>query len=300
MTATYAEHAANIYNMPLRSDDIVVASFPRSGTTWTQELVWLIVNDLDYRQAKAIPLMARYPFLELCMLYKKETIEKLMKWNAGKPGGPQMVEKLSAPGYEVLANTMSPRFIKTHLPVSLLPLTLLDTCKTVYVARDPRDVAVSNYHFNKDNALYGLTAPFKDYFELFKKDLLVWSPYFEHVKEAWGLRHHPNMLFLFYENLSKDLKGTARRVAKFFGKSYSEEQLDQLCEFLRFDNFKKHDSADVKYFRDVGIFDPQEQNFIRKGKSGGWREYFDEELAAQAQRWTDENLWNTDLRFPSV
>lgn len=36
------------------------------------------------------------------------------------------------------------------------------------------------------------------------------TPYFEHVKEAWELRNHPNMLFLFYEDLSKVL-------TKFYG-----------------------------------------------------------------------------------
>ncbi|XP_063618711.1 uncharacterized protein LOC134791591 [Cydia splendana] len=35
------------------------------------------------------------------------------------------------------------------------------------------------------------------------------------------------------------------------------------------------------------------------GKSGTWREYFDEEMRAQAQSWPDKNLADTDLRFPT-
>lgn len=34
------------------------------GTTWTQELVWLIANDLDYEKARRIPQMERFPFFE--------------------------------------------------------------------------------------------------------------------------------------------------------------------------------------------------------------------------------------------
>jgi hypothetical protein len=34
------------------------------GTTWTQELVWLIANDLDYETARRIPQMQRFPFFE--------------------------------------------------------------------------------------------------------------------------------------------------------------------------------------------------------------------------------------------
>lgn len=29
-----------------------------------------------------------------------------------------------------------------------------------------------------------------------------WTPFFEHLKEAWEKRHHSNLLFLFYEELS--------------------------------------------------------------------------------------------------
>lgn len=105
------------------------------------------------------------------MFFPKERAEQLKQENAEIPDSAQTIYKLAKPGYEVLANTKSPRFMKTHLPISLLPPALLDTCKTVYVARDPRDVAVSNYHLYKDNTMLGITAPFKDFFELFKNDI---------------------------------------------------------------------------------------------------------------------------------
>lgn len=36
---------------------------------------------------------------------------------------------------------------------------------------------------------------------LFFYILVFWGPYFEHVLEAWEKRSHPNMLFLFYEDM---------------------------------------------------------------------------------------------------
>ncbi|GBP28016.1 Sulfotransferase family cytosolic 1B member 1 [Eumeta japonica] len=60
----YKEHADGLRDMPLRDDDIWVASFPRSGTTWTQELTWLINNDLDYDRAAASLITERYVFIE--------------------------------------------------------------------------------------------------------------------------------------------------------------------------------------------------------------------------------------------
>ncbi|XP_026330974.1 sulfotransferase 1C4-like [Hyposmocoma kahamanoa] len=209
----YEKDAANIYNMKLCSSNIIVNSFPRSGTTWTQELVWLIANDFDFATAKNVPLHVRFPHLEFA---------------------PEILNELSN------SPKLSSQFVMTHIPLSLLPPTLLDTCKVVYVARDPRDVALSNYHLERELCRLQENVKFEEYFEVFIANLRVYCPYFEHVKEAWALRYHPNMLFIFYEHLSRDLKSVACRICDFFGKKYNEQQLDQLCDHLRFVNFKKN------------------------------------------------------------
>lgn len=33
--------------------------------------------------------------------------------------------------------------------------------------------------------------------------LVVWTPYFASVLDAWGKRNHPNLLILFYEDMIK-------------------------------------------------------------------------------------------------
>ena len=43
----------------------------------------------------------------------------------------------------------SPRLIRPHVPLYLLHPELLDTCKVVYVARNPKDVIVSYYHHHR-------------------------------------------------------------------------------------------------------------------------------------------------------
>ena len=55
-------------------------------------------------------------------------------------------------------NRPSPRFVKSHLPMSMNNPRLLDTCKVVYVARNPKDACVSYYHHNrllKNHGYYG-------------------------------------------------------------------------------------------------------------------------------------------------
>lgn len=60
----FKENASMYYNFEARSSDIWVSSFPRSGTTWTQEMVWLIGNNLDFERARNDYLTNRFPFFE--------------------------------------------------------------------------------------------------------------------------------------------------------------------------------------------------------------------------------------------
>ncbi|CAK1581627.1 unnamed protein product [Parnassius mnemosyne] len=201
MLREYTKDAANIYNLPLRSDDIFVASFPRSGTTWTQELVWLLANDMDYVKAAAEPLTSRYTFIEFPMFMNKDSVSELKSINADNEERKKIIDYLSRPGSEVIAEKPSPRFIKTHLPMTLLPPHILDIAKVVYVARDPRDAAVSFFHQNRLFKMAHFVGDFKTYWNFFVRNMILWTPFFDHLKEAWELRNHPNLLFLFYEDL---------------------------------------------------------------------------------------------------
>lgn len=60
----YEKYSQQIYNLKITKDDIWIVTIPRSGTTLTEELVWLICNNLDYETALKIPLVERVPFLE--------------------------------------------------------------------------------------------------------------------------------------------------------------------------------------------------------------------------------------------
>jgi hypothetical protein len=64
------------------------------------------------------------------LLIHDEMAAELLKLNAGDSEKLHIVQQISRPGYEVLNAMKSPRFIKTHFPISLLPPNLLDVgCK---------------------------------------------------------------------------------------------------------------------------------------------------------------------------
>ncbi|KPJ20348.1 Sulfotransferase family cytosolic 1B member 1 [Papilio machaon] len=99
----------------------------------------------------------------------------------------------------------------------------------------------------------------------------------------------------------KNLSATVKRIADFLDKEYTAEQLDDLCTHIKFDNFKNNPSVkmNIVNLRELGIMAPKGE-FIRKGKSGGWRDYFDADMSREAEDWIAKNLQHTDLRFPTV
>ena len=98
-----------------------------SGTTWVQEIVWQILNDGRISEER---VESRYPFLEKSQLFDR-------------PGDESDGQKVS------VTSRPSPRLIKSHLPYHVIPMSKEESkrSKYIYVARNPKDVAVSFYHF---------------------------------------------------------------------------------------------------------------------------------------------------------
>ncbi|KAK9503916.1 hypothetical protein O3M35_010376 [Rhynocoris fuscipes] len=190
----------------------------------------------------------------------------------------------------------SPRHLKTHLPPSLLSPEIIDKSKVVYVARNPFDVAVSFYHHNKLILTIGFDGDFEKYWDMFEQDLNLYGPHLEHIKEAWELRDHPNFLFLFYEDILRDLPGNIKKISEFLNKSYTDEQIEGLANHLQIDNFRKKVFVTSEP-RLKATINPEAQNFIRRGKIGG-NEEFTEELKERAMKWFKANMADTDIQFP--
>nr|CAD7266696.1 unnamed protein product [Timema shepardi] len=168
----------------------------------------------------------------------------------------------------------------------------------IYVARNPKDVAVSFYHQNRLLRIIGFLNDFHRYWDYFQRNLIPWAPFWSHVIEAWGLRQNPKLLILFYEDIVKNIPSTIRGVAQFLNKPVSEEQVARLTAHLHIDTFRENPSIGIPNLRELELLKPGEQGFIRKGKTGGWSEEFTPDLQEKAYQWIQENLQKTDLRFP--
>ncbi|VEN58590.1 unnamed protein product [Callosobruchus maculatus] len=59
----YLNYLDKFYEFPVRDGDVWICGIPKSGTTWTQEMVWMIMNNLDTEGAKE-DIHIRVPFVE--------------------------------------------------------------------------------------------------------------------------------------------------------------------------------------------------------------------------------------------
>ena len=65
MTEKFANnYMEKIKEMEIYEDDVWICTWMKSGTTWAQEMIWLLNNNLDFKKAREIPLMQRFPFIE--------------------------------------------------------------------------------------------------------------------------------------------------------------------------------------------------------------------------------------------
>lgn len=84
----------------------------------------------------------------------------------------EMIRTISVPGYEFIPNIAERRFIKTHLPFSLMPPSIMnERAKIIYVARNPKDVVVSYYHLSRLYRTTGYVNDFSAFWDYFENDL---------------------------------------------------------------------------------------------------------------------------------
>lgn len=147
------------------------------------------------------------------------------------------LERKAEIGYKEYFDSMErPRTIKTHLPVQLLPDDLWITKpKIIFMSRDPRDVAVSMFHYlqHYDNSL-----SLEKVLEKFLSDQLILCPYREFRLNFLNIPDYPNILYMTYEAMTSNIDEAIQKVADFLGVKVSQENLRELKTYLRFDSMK--------------------------------------------------------------
>jgi aryl sulfotransferase len=258
---------STIWNdLHFRGDDIVIATYGKAGTTWTQQIVGQLVfgGDPDVQVAEISP------WLDLRV--------------------PPKVEKLPL----VEAQTHR-RFLKTHLPVDALRFS--PRAKYLYVARDGRDVVWSlyNHHANANQTWYealndtpGRVGPpigpppadIRQYWrEWLDRDGHPFWPFWENVRSWWQIRHLPNVKLVHFANLKRDLPGQIRGIAAFLEIPIDTSCWADILEHCSFEWMKRNGAKTVP--AGGAFWDAGADVFIHKGVNGRWAETLTAEESAE-------------------
>jgi hypothetical protein len=219
-----------------RADDIFIVTYPRSGTTWMQMILYQLTTDGSMSLGH---------------------IAEHSPWFEQSPD--------SADGFEECAG---PRVFKSHLPFKRIPK---GPGRYIYVARDGRDVAVSYYHLYRSHN--GYVGTFDEFFELFLCGNVMFGSWFKHVEGWYTHRHKLNVLFLTYEELMADLEGCLRRIIAFCHLTVPEERLPLIVERCGFAFMKQHENKFDPAAEALSRHQPKQSLFVRAGRVGeGYRQ----------------------------
>ncbi|MDP3173394.1 MAG: sulfotransferase domain-containing protein [Phenylobacterium sp.] len=257
-----------------RDDDVIVGTYGKSGTTWTQQ----IVGQLVFKGATDVPIHEISPWWDMRVI---------------PPQARQAVE----------AQTHR-RIIKTHLPVDALLFS--PKAKYLYVGRDGRDVLWSlyNHHANANQLWYdvlndtpGRVGPpierpdpdIRRYFHTWlEQDGQPFWSFWDNISSWWAVRHLPNVKLVHFARLKADLAGEMRKIADFLDIDIPEAQWPQIVEHCTFDYMKAH--AEEMAPMGGRVFEGGAKTFINKGVNGRWHDVLSPAESLAYERMAVEKL----------
>ncbi|KAK6177902.1 hypothetical protein SNE40_012774 [Patella caerulea] len=224
-----------VSSLQLRDDDVILCSFPKSGTHWSFEICRLLLNgrlDIDIKPKGCL----------------------FADWR---------------PESE-LNEVDSPRIINTHVRFDRLPSDVeTKKPKIVYIRRNPKDLVVSFYHHIRKIEGYHYDGDFKDFLPLFSNGVSYGS-WFDYVLEWERIianNQELSILDITYEDLKEDPIKEIRRLSDFLGVQRNEDFFEEIKEFCNFSTMKDR-------FKDkMGIKDGHDI-FYRRGEVGDWKNWF--------------------------
>ncbi|XP_053720729.1 sulfotransferase 1C2 [Synchiropus splendidus] len=253
--------------------DLLIATYPKAGTTWTQEIVDLLLNNGDAEICKRAPTPIRSPFLEI---------------NSPPP---------IPSGLDLLKKMDPPRVIKTHLPFQLVPLGFWENkCKAIYVARNAKDNLVSYYHFDCMNLTQPEPGPWEGYVQKFMRGDLGWGSWYDHVKGFWEEREKKNILYLFYEDMKENPRREVERIMRYLDLSLSDEVINRIVELTSFKKMKENPMANYSCIPE-NVFDQSISPFMRKGEVGDWTNHFTPEQSKMFDDDYEKQMRDSNIPF---
>ncbi|KAK6754143.1 hypothetical protein RB195_013257 [Necator americanus] len=240
------QHVRSAKNMVVEDDDVFIATYPKCGTTWLQHICHQLIRGENYQATEGNEMCVQSP----------------------------MIERMGA---KFLSTVAHPRILKTHFSAVNVPKS--KKAKYIFCVRNPKDCCTSYFHHNRNFKIYNFADGEWDTFvDLFLSGQLAFGDYFDHLIGWLPLIDQPNVLFLMYEDMVKDLEGTIYKIGKFLGGEAEKlvenpDRLEAVAQNSGIEAMKK----DQKRWFPEAIFFRHKTDFIRKGGSRDWKNHFTRE-----------------------
>ncbi|XAR54488.1 hypothetical protein NMG60_11029633 [Bertholletia excelsa] len=245
-----------------RDSDVIVATIPKSGTTWLKALTFGATNRTDTQPLLTSNPHDLVPFLEYS-IYANNNLPQL-------------------------SDLPSPRLFATHVPFSALPESIKNSgCRVVYLCRNPLDTFVSSWHFiNKSRPQVQGGLSIEEAFDMYCRGLVGFGPHWDHMLGYWKeSRERPEkVLFLQYEDMKEKAGFYLRRLAEFLGRPFSADEEREGVEL----EVNKTGRA-IPGFENASLF--------RKGEVGDWANHLTPPMVERLTKIMEEKLEGSGLTF---
>ena len=248
-----------------------IASYPKSGNTWTRTFLHNLLKILEAEEdgAQDINAMNEFTTWEIsAAAYEK---------HLGKP--PKDVDRKEIAALrpkvqeEIAERTDGLAMVKTHHALVMDRGTPTINFKVssgaIYLVRNPLDVAISFSHHMSSDIDYAIDQMAEDDLETAVSDKAIYEVYgswSQHV-ESWTRKPHRTIYVMRYEDMLRDSVGAFGGLARHLLLKPNPEQLQEAVDRSSFEKLQKQESEHG--FREK----PEKaEKFFREGKSGVWRE----------------------------
>jgi len=202
---------ANVAHMEanLRPDDIVICSFPKSGTNWVKQIVHMI-------RLRGDPALVER--------YTQKDLSEYINF-------PDSIADFDFSSVEEL----KPRCFFSHLNHH----DIAKGARYIYVMRDHADATVSLYNYCRNAGTAYTNCSLDDCAQLNMEGLCFHGAWEEHIGSWLEQRENPNVLFVRYEDMKENLAGEISRIAKFMGFDLTDDERARVLECSSFSYMKE-------------------------------------------------------------
>lgn len=241
--------------------DVIVSAYYKSGTNWTLQMAHLIANR---GQAEFEHIHDVIPWPDSMPDYALDIEHDIVRQNA----------------------PTNLRIIKSHLSLDFIPYN--EAARYICIARDPKEVCVSGYHFSRDTVFGPLAPSVEDFVEIFLSDEFLFGSWARHVASFWAMRHKPNVLFLTYPEMKRRGEAVVTLLAEFMDVTLTPAETEMVIERSSFAHMR---TINHKFFPNrLTPWSNANGKMMRQGKAGN-----SSELLTLAQQQKIDNHCRMEL-----